>query len=472
MFSFCCAFSSAEDEEWACESCGSVNTTNYCLHCGARKPAVIVCSECGNIYPSDTEALFCGNCGTKLRKEGKTIVESTPSNNILDNNTEFGMWTIRHYVDEFKNPTARKYITNTVLINGKFSNGATNDSNLTVKILIDTSDISIMLYEYGKYQVKTYSSSGDKYAVSVLDNDGSKHKLKGSMYSDRISIESGYEDELLSIFADEGKVVFSITDERYTVNQYTFTINNTADFISAYRTLAGKELTSWHQKAMAVEKENERKAREKEEEREKYKGIIGHTVLFGSYEQDNNLGNGKEPIEWIILKVDNERAYLLSRYALDNGAYKKGKKVYLWEQSELRRWLNETFYNNAFSEDEKILLVEMEVYDYKDMVTVFSTDETWQYNPEILLCKPSQYTLENNTVNVNTSGNCTWVLRNVAISKEVGVINGEGKRDYKNQNDLYAIRPVICVGVDYLLKSNSLSEQAIVNNIELFTFPY
>lgn len=45
----------------------------------------------------------------------------------------------------------------------------------------------------------------------------------------------------------------------------------------------------------------------------------GQLVRFGSYEQDNDTSNGKEPIEWIVLSVDEEqgRALLLSRYVLD-----------------------------------------------------------------------------------------------------------------------------------------------------------
>ena len=52
-----------------------------------------------------------------------------------------------------------------------------------------------------------------------------------------------------------------------------------------------------------------------EENNENY--IIGSTVLFGAYEQDNNSNNGKEKIEWTIIdKFDNE-LLLLSKNVLD-----------------------------------------------------------------------------------------------------------------------------------------------------------
>lgn len=45
------------------------------------------------------------------------------------------------------------------------------------------------------------------------------------------------------------------------------------------------------------------------------------TVTFGRYEQDNNLGNGPEPIEWIVLDSNNGEVLLLSKYGLDVKKY-------------------------------------------------------------------------------------------------------------------------------------------------------
>ena len=48
---------------------------------------------------------------------------------------------------------------------------------------------------------------------------------------------------------------------------------------------------------------------------------VGSSVYFGSYEQDNDTEDGAEPIEWLVLAVDNDKALLLSRYALDCQPY-------------------------------------------------------------------------------------------------------------------------------------------------------
>ena len=42
--------------------------------------------------------------------------------------------------------------------------------------------------------------------------------------------------------------------------------------------------------------------------------VVGSTVTFGNYEQ----WNGQVPIEWIVLDWQEDRALLLSKYALDD----------------------------------------------------------------------------------------------------------------------------------------------------------
>ena len=41
---------------------------------------------------------------------------------------------------------------------------------------------------------------------------------------------------------------------------------------------------------------------------------VGHYVSFGSFEQDNNLNNGKEEIEWLVLAKEGNKVLLISRY--------------------------------------------------------------------------------------------------------------------------------------------------------------
>ena len=95
----------------------------------------------------------------------------------------------------------------------------------------------------------------------------------------------------------------------------------------------------------------------------------GDTFLFGSYEQDGDLTNGKEPIEWIVFSKDNSELYAVSRYALDNLEYHyKTREEVTWETCSLREWLNDKFYNAAFNKTEKKLIKTTTVKNYDNPI--------------------------------------------------------------------------------------------------------
>lgn len=80
---------------------------------------------------------------------------------------------------------------------------------------------------------------------------------------------------------------------------------------------------------------------------------VNDHVFFGHYEQDNDLTNGAEAIEWRVLKVENGEALLISQYALDSQPYNEKYAVALWSECTLRTWLNTAFYDAAFNDTEK-----------------------------------------------------------------------------------------------------------------------
>ncbi|NLX82379.1 MAG: TIR domain-containing protein [Clostridiales bacterium] len=80
---------------------------------------------------------------------------------------------------------------------------------------------------------------------------------------------------------------------------------------------------------------------------------VGNVVTFGNYEQDNNTSNGKEAIQWIVLKRDGDKALIISKQNLDSQPYHSIYGFVTWETSSLRVWLNDRFLNTAFSEEEQ-----------------------------------------------------------------------------------------------------------------------
>lgn len=84
---------------------------------------------------------------------------------------------------------------------------------------------------------------------------------------------------------------------------------------------------------------------------------VGDVIVFGSYEQDNRTGTGAEPIEWIVLSKENGILTLMSVYVLDCVPYNDIQTDVTWEKSTLRVWMNDTFYNTAFTDSEKALIL-------------------------------------------------------------------------------------------------------------------
>ena len=89
---------------------------------------------------------------------------------------------------------------------------------------------------------------------------------------------------------------------------------------------------------------------------------IGDIVTFGCYEQDRVQNNGSEPIEWIVLDIQDGKALLLSKYALDAKQYHEELNPITWEACTLRTWLNTDFMEAAFNETERqaILLTDVD----------------------------------------------------------------------------------------------------------------
>ena len=88
---------------------------------------------------------------------------------------------------------------------------------------------------------------------------------------------------------------------------------------------------------------------------------IGSIVTFGHYEQDGNVENGPEEIEWIVLDVKDGKSLLISRYALDAIPYHKEDIDITWEKCFLHTWLNDDFLQTAFTAEEQEIILETDV---------------------------------------------------------------------------------------------------------------
>lgn len=92
----------------------------------------------------------------------------------------------------------------------------------------------------------------------------------------------------------------------------------------------------------------------------------GDYIVFGHYEQDGDTSNGPEPIEWEIVSKEDGKMLLVSRYILDSQPYNIELENVSWETCSLRAWLNDDFYNTAFSEEEQVQILTTHLDNYDD----------------------------------------------------------------------------------------------------------
>ena len=90
----------------------------------------------------------------------------------------------------------------------------------------------------------------------------------------------------------------------------------------------------------------------------------GKCIVFGHYPQTKD-GKDNTPIEWLILERDGLNALVVSKYGLDAQPYNISCTDVTWEKCTLRTWLNDTFYNKAFSADEQAAILTTNVDNSK-----------------------------------------------------------------------------------------------------------
>ncbi len=88
---------------------------------------------------------------------------------------------------------------------------------------------------------------------------------------------------------------------------------------------------------------------------------VGDIVRLGSYWQSRKADADKEDICWVVTAKEKGKAYLASLNFLEYKAYNEDSEnrydEVTWETCTLRAWLNDTFFNNAFTSDEQKLIL-------------------------------------------------------------------------------------------------------------------
>lgn len=164
---------------------------------------------------------------------------------------------------------------------------------------------------------------------------------------------------------------------------------------------------------------------------------VGDYVKFGKYNHS--------AIEWQVLKKNDGKALLISRYALDKRAYDEFTYVTGWEKCTLREWLNSDFYDSAFISYEKEKILETHVSEESntnDKIFLLGINEAVNY---LDLGGQRQCT-------TNDGKNVWWWLRSLGSnSKLAAIVNNDGSVDYNGismDNEGGGVRPALWVNLE------------------------
>lgn len=219
---------------------------------------------------------------------------------------------------------------------------------------------------------------------------------------------------------------------------------------------------------MAAKKQVEEQEEEERRKAELAKWEIGCNQTFGSYYQSN--ASAKEPIEWIVLAREGNKALLVSKYLLEAKPYNTTNANVTWETCTLRKWLNNEFLNTAFNGKEKEKIVEATIKnennpkyrtnggnDTKDKVFLLSINEANKYfkDDDARMCKPTASAISTGMFVYKSSdkynGYGLWWLRSPgSIQVYAAYVDCEGGVNFigRNVSDTYCgVRPALWINL-------------------------
>lgn len=202
-----------------------------------------------------------------------------------------------------------------------------------------------------------------------------------------------------------------------------------------------------------------------------YPSISRDSIAFGRYIQ---TGFGSpEPIEWKVLVREKNRMLVISKFTLDCQRYNTKNTNVTWETSTLRKWLNGTFLNTAFSEIERNMIPSVTVSadrnpycttnpgnNTKDQVFLLSTVEANKYfsSDKARLCAPTDYAKAQGAYTCDSYGKKAgwWWLRSPGGNHHAAAyVNWDGNIANHRTNhgllfnaDSLAIRPALWINLD------------------------
>ena len=215
---------------------------------------------------------------------------------------------------------------------------------------------------------------------------------------------------------------------------------------------------------------------------------VGDIVQVGTYEQDGDTET-EDPIYWDVLDKDADSILLISHDVIGYQRFSDSYNCVVWEDSQIRTWLNEEFYTDAFDKETQARIKESALKnpsiagyvtgadesiwesrgDTTDRIFLLSWKEMEKYyghklpKAEALLCKPSKAVLQRyeeieqqrirekvpfaESAPDVTEG-ISWMLRSTGKSQnQISIIRGDGYYSQCMADYYQGVRPAMWIYV-------------------------
>ena len=216
---------------------------------------------------------------------------------------------------------------------------------------------------------------------------------------------------------------------------------------------------------------------------------IGDIVQMGTYEQDGDTET-EDPIYWDVLDKDGDSILIISHDVIGYQRFSDSPNCVIWEDSQIRTWLNEEFYTDAFDKETQARIRESVLEnpsiagyvtsgvdeanqesrgDATDRIFLLSQKEIEKYyghklpKAEALLCKPSKAVLQRYeeieqqrvhekvpfvTSVPDVSEGISWMLRSTGKSQnQISIIRGDGYYSQCLADYYQGVRPAMWIYV-------------------------
>ena len=200
----------------------------------------------------------------------------------------------------------------------------------------------------------------------------------------------------------------------------------------------------------------------KELKRETFGAEETPKLYFGSYPKRKN--GTPEPLEWDVMRIKGSGALLLSTYIIEHMRYAEELENTPWQNSLIRKWLNERFYSSCFSDEERAMIRRIEtanpgndVYktaessntrDYIFIPSIKDVRRFFNYDEERKAVATQRAVADGVYVDDETKCSYWWLRSNGGNMYNAAAVNFTGyifEYGFYVNSDGYGIRPALWI---------------------------